>query len=504
MHLKKRLIILLLMSFYASFLPAQKAEYIWTFGDSAGINFNNLSTPQPITTSMRSRGSCVSISDSLGNLLFYANTRAATPGYTTKVYNKLNQEMSNCNNVVGDGWYNELLILPYPDHSNLFYLFTLDLVNNWGLYYSIVDLNLNNGLGDVSVKNQRLDYRYWADELRAIKHANGRDWWIFLRTEGNNFDSNYYKYLVTPFGIDSLPSQQIGLGSQTGFIEYKWNKVGDRFAMVNFAGLIEMYNFDRCSGMFYNPVTIRQPVLVGLAPSIWSCEFSASGNFLYVSANPGQPDSSRLIQIDLRNYPNNITQDTLWATYEPKYTAGALKRGPDDKIYFSCAYVGATGNNYPYADTMYNQYNMNLGVINSPDSLGLACDFQPWSFYLGGKRTYWGLPNNPDYDMGPVVGSICDSLSTGIASINDTKGVIKKVFPNPNSGAFYLELKQTFSEDVYAELYSLQGKLCARQLLDNSHYTTAIRFDSVSSGVYILKLRSPNSNLGTMKIVIAK
>jgi hypothetical protein len=182
---------------------------------------------------------------------------------------------------------------------------------------------------------------------------------------------------------------------------------------------------------------------------------------------------------------------------------GALKRGPDDKIYVSCAYTVA-GNNYPYADTMYNQYNMNLGVINSPDSLGLACDFQPWSFYLGGKRTYWGLPNNPDYDMGPVVGSICDSLSTGIASINDSKGVIQKLFPNPNNGAFYLELKQTFSEEVYAELYSLQGQLCARQLLDNTHYTTAIRFDATPAGVYILKLRSPNSNLGTMKVMIVK
>jgi hypothetical protein len=106
--------------------------------------------------------------------------------------------------------------------------------------------------------------------------------------------------------------------------------------------------------------------------------------------------------------------------------------------------------------------------------------------------------------MGPVVGSICDSLSTGIASINDSKGVIQKLFPNPNNGAFYLELKQTFSEEVYAELYSLQGQLCARQLLDNTHYTTAIRFDATPAGVYILKLRSPNSNLGTMKVIITK
>jgi Secretion system C-terminal sorting domain len=503
-HIVRVVFIIFLILGNCSVLSAQKSNYAWAFGDSAGIDFTNLSNPQPIETGMRSRGSCVSIADTSGNLLFYANTRASLPGYTTKVYNKLNQEMSNGYNVAGRGWYKELLIIPMPDNFNKYYLFTLSISTIIGLYYSVVDMSLNNGLGDVIVKNVKLHGVWMADCINAIKHANGRDWWIFMRTTQNNYDDKYYKYLVTPFGIDSLPAQQIGTGSGTGFIEFKWNKNGDRLAMVNFDGLIELYDFDRCSGMLSNPVTIRQQVMVSPVPSINFCEFSASGNFLYVSANPGQPDSSRLIQIDLRNYPNNITQDTLWATFEPKYTAGALKRGPDDKIYFSCAYVGSTGNNYPYADTMYNQYNMNLGVINSPDSLGLACDFQPWSFYLGGKRTYWGLPNNPDYDMGPVVGSICDSLSTGIASINDTKGVIQKVFPNPNSGAFYLELKQTFMEEVYAELYSLQGQLCARQLLDNTHYTTAIRFDAVQAGVYILKLRSPNSNLGTMKVIITK
>ncbi len=481
---------------------SQKSEYVWAFGDSAGIDFSSLSNPQPIETGMRSRGSCVSIADTNGNLLFYANTRASTPGYTTVVYDFQNHLMSNGINIAGIGWYRELIIVPVIDSSKKFYLFSVDDNINIGLYYSVIDLNLNNGLGEVSRKNVKIN-SLWIASINGIKHANGRDWWIFMRTTQNNYDDKYYKYLVTPIGIDSIQPQPIGTGSGTAFIEFKWNKRGDRLAMVNFDGLIELYDFDRCSGMLSNPVTVRQQVMVSPVPCLWSCEFSASGNFLYVSASPSQPDSNRIIQIDLRNYPNQIVQDTLYSVYYPNYTMGALKRGPDDKIYVSCAYTVA-GNNYPYADTMYNQYNMNLGVINSPDSLGLACDFQPWSFYLGGKRTYWGLPNNPDYDMGPVVGSICDSLSTGIASINDTKGVIQKLFPNPNNGAFYLELKQTFSEEVYAELYSLQGQLCARQLLDNTHYTTAIRFDAVPAGVYILKLRSPTSNLGTMKVIITK
>jgi hypothetical protein len=106
--------------------------------------------------------------------------------------------------------------------------------------------------------------------------------------------------------------------------------------------------------------------------------------------------------------------------------------------------------------------------------------------------------------MGPVVGSICDSLSTGFATITNTKGVINKVFPNPNNGAFYIELLQTFASPVWAELFDIQGKLCARQLIDNTHYTTPIRFEQVNPGIYVLKLNSNKNILGTVKVVVTE
>jgi hypothetical protein len=501
--MKKSFVLLIVTLILTVNCDAQKSGYVWTFGDSAGIDFNNLSNPQAIESAMDSRGSCTSIADSLGNLLFYAGINYYDLGFSTNVYNSLHQQMPNGDSLKGVAWYNELTIVPMPSNANKFYLFTLDVNFDIGLYYSIIDMNLNGGLGDVTLKNYNLNSNYWAGTIKAIKHANGRDWWLLMRTAANNFDDKYYRYLVSPSGIDSMPAQQIGTGSQTGFVEFKWNKQGDRMAMINLPGLIELYDFDRCTGLLSNPVTIRQPVLVNPSPKIWSCEFSSTGDFLYISANPIIPDSSRLIQIDLRNYPNNITMDTLWSTYYPKVTAGELKRGPDDKIYFSCSFT-ETLNTFPYDDTTYNAYNMNLGVINSPDSLGLACDFQPWSFYLNGKRTYWGLPNNPDYDMGPVVGSICDSLSTGFAAISNTKGVINKIFPNPNNGAFYIELLQTFASPVWAELFDIQGKLCARQLIDNTHYTTPIRFEQVNPGIYVLKLNSNKNVLGTVKVVVTE
>jgi hypothetical protein len=110
---------------------------------------------------------------------------------------------------------------------------------------------------------------------------------------------------------------------------------------------------------------------------------------------------------------------------------------------------------YPYQDTVYNMYNMNLSVINQPDSLGTACDFQPYSFYLGGKRTYLGLPNNPDYDLGAVAGSACDTI-TGIAP-SPLERVGVRLYPNPvNNILFISGLSDAKNELVVYDIYGRQ------------------------------------------------
>src|SRR5215216_1283827 len=99
----------LLISLFSFSSFSQSRNNIWCFGDSAGIDFSNLNNPVPIFTSLDTRGSSASISDSLGNLLFYANTRATIAGNTTLVWNMQNQLMENGDSIVGEGWYKELI-----------------------------------------------------------------------------------------------------------------------------------------------------------------------------------------------------------------------------------------------------------------------------------------------------------------------------------------------------------------------------------------------------------
>ena len=201
----------LLMSYSA--LSAQHRNDIWCFGDSAGINFSNLSNPSPIHSAVKSRGSCVSIADTSSNLLFYAYTRATVNGNTTLVKNHHDSLMANGANIVGRGWYLEAVIIDNPIGANQYYLFTVGVTTIFGLYYSKIDMNLNNGLGAVTQKNMQLLPYAATDGLTCVKHGNGRDWWIIFRKCGAYagwYDNRFYKYLVTPSGINLVDSQAIG------------------------------------------------------------------------------------------------------------------------------------------------------------------------------------------------------------------------------------------------------------------------------------------------------
>src|SRR5688500_17995858 len=101
---------------------SQNRNSIWCFGDSAGIDFRNLNNPAPIITSFDTRGSCVSIAKSIGELIFYSNTRATMGDHSTLVWDSSNQIMQNGSNIIGEGWYRELVIVPFPNDTNLFYL----------------------------------------------------------------------------------------------------------------------------------------------------------------------------------------------------------------------------------------------------------------------------------------------------------------------------------------------------------------------------------------------
>ncbi|MBK7966946.1 MAG: T9SS type A sorting domain-containing protein [Bacteroidetes bacterium] len=476
-------------------MQAQYTDVNWTFGDSCGVRFNTIGIDSFYLSSVKARGTNASISDSVGALLFYSASAhypvfiSGTTALVGAVYNKSHSIMQNGLYIRTGGWYQEMVIFPDPVGNNQFYLFGAGVTSNGnpGVSYSKIDLNQNGGLGAVTQKNILVQSGEINDGIIALKHGNGRDWWLFYKNWGYNTDT-IKSLLITPGGVSGPYVQAIGAMLNPGFYRFAINPEGNLVAGISMQGVLELFDFDRCTGIFSNHRIIRQ---VPSPPAdekdnFWAGAFSANGRYLYVAtANY----TCYLFQFDLlapNIFSSRVIVDSLDAPLAP---ASALRRAPDGKIYRAIAWNDGLSFNYPYNDTAYNVYNTHLSVINSPDSAGVACDYQPFSVYLPNCRTYLGLPNNPDYTLGPIIGSPCDTLTVGIDENNLEAQDNLVIAPNPFTARFKVSLKKgSFPEHFFYSIYNLQGQIVLEGKL-LSQFENFIELESVNPGMYLLQVQ---------------
>ena len=360
-------IVIILVTLICSYQAKCKKEaYNWYFGTHAGITFlpdgNN---PSVLYSSMMETfEGCSTISDSSGNLLFYTN------GVT--VWNKSHQIMPNGQGLYGSNSASQSsLVVPVPGNPNIFCLFTVacEETPSAGMCYSIVDMSLQGGLGDITTKNVQL-MTSATEKITAVKHSNNRDIWI-LAHEWNN--DAYYIYKISPAGLDVNP-KIIHIGSViTGD---PWNKIGymkvssngKKLAIVMYRmGVINIFDFNNTTGDLTNPLILNNNDYYGA----YGIEFSPDCSKLYLS-NHG---AGKLFQLNLKaGSANDIVNSASLISNNSQYNFGALQLGPDSKIYQS--------------KYMYSY----LGVINNPDSLGSKCNYLSDGIYLGGNKCQLGLP----------------------------------------------------------------------------------------------------------------
>lgn len=247
-----------------------------------------------------------------------------------KVYNASHQVIANGDSLKGSGgWYHEVTIIPFPGNDSLCYVFIIGVTVSiyYGLYYSIVNIKTDS----VIQKNMQLMPDQQADCISAVKHGNGRDWWIvgrrlaFSLAQWNN---EYYKFLVTPTGITGPYFQNIGDTNYSGISRISFSPTGDTLLFTNAGDVIQYFSFDRCTGLLSNPVTIIPAKASGYFEWTWSNDFSPDGRFIYTSTSK---DTTQLFQYDLQS-PNPLaTRVTLYQSTFPPYSGGDVKRAPEVK-----------------------------------------------------------------------------------------------------------------------------------------------------------------------------
>ncbi|MFN7014863.1 MAG: hypothetical protein ACK4ON_11405, partial [Bacteroidia bacterium] len=130
--------------------------------------------PVSKTSDISTYESCASISENVGNLLFYTN------GST--VWNKSNDVMFNGNDLeigsmtdLGSSIVQGTLILPNPAEINNYFIFQIQSGSSQGLKYTIVEINKDDEYGSVIDKNISLYTDEVTEMMQAVRHGNGQD-----------------------------------------------------------------------------------------------------------------------------------------------------------------------------------------------------------------------------------------------------------------------------------------------------------------------------------------
>jgi hypothetical protein len=427
------------------------------------------------------------ISDTLGNLLFYTNGY-----YIADASNDTMQNGSGINpgayaNFVPDGFLipQGALILKNPGFNNYYHLFheTIDNYPSVGngsfsfhFYMTTIDMNLAGGLGGVTAKNISLiNDSLTPGKIVACKHANGRDWWIVFHQANSNL---FYKLLFTPYGISGVYTQNIGAIRTFDAGQAKFSPNGEKFAFFHYFHGLDIYDFDRCTGMLSNAVSdTTLPWIVGNV----GCEFSPNSNLLYVS------NIEKVYQYDL-TATNIIGSRLEVAAYDNFYDVfpglGTYlcysQLAPDGKIYIT------TGNGTRY-----------FHVINSPDSLGLACNLLQHSLFIP-TYNFNTLPNPPNYFLGKIVGGPCDTVPFNNA-INELPEKVPKVMPNPTSGKFTLWFG-VHDKPGWAEIYDINGKCIHKETVPQWSQYKQMDISKEPQGVYLCRMSWGERN-SSVKII---
>ena len=354
----------------------------WFFGHGVGLDFSSGSPVEILGGQVNVHGGSASVCDSIsGELLFY------TDGLS--VWNVNHQTMPNGLNLQGSNTTTQsALIVPYPGNPEKYFIFTADQAGyngtNQGIHYSIVNMTLDNGLGDLTVINTPL-LSPATENIIVIRHCNMQDFWIIVHEQGNDA---FYTYPLTSAGIGFPVISNIGTPNNNVsglFMEsVGWMKAspdGRRIANVSHNTLnnVEVFDFDKSNGLINNPITIPIPFSpnnpnVSFGP--YGVSFSPNNDILYVSLTDYIQD--KIFQFDLlAGTPSQMISSATEFDISGFSGVDALQNAPDGKIYV--AFVVPIP---PY-----------IGVINNPNSLGDSCDFVEQGFTLSSNTPCYSFPN---------------------------------------------------------------------------------------------------------------
>ncbi len=387
----KKIYLLLLTACCAHFTYAQQEQF-WAFGFGAGLNFSS-GTPVPVNTAIDAAEGCASVCNSSGALLFYTNG--------TDVWNATDNIMPAGGNLQPDGAgtiSQAAVIIPMPDSSNKYYVFSL--TNNHRLFYSVVDMNLDGGLGDVIPGRKGILVDTGLTEQMTAVAGDDCNIWVLTVTQLGilkAFRVDYAGVTLTPVTSPVVQVSGWIVDGIVGCMSVAPNRQKLSIARNN---SLSLYDFDPATGTCSNAIVLDTVTVNNYATSF-------------------SPDNSKVYFTNFSQgvWQYDLSQPTPAQIVASKVTLAwngylGMKLAADGKIYTVNRYGGFG--------------NYLVDIIHAPNLAGPLCQLTSGILGIGGLNN--GLPNVVPAFIQRGISGAAKTVAGGCAAIDiilqaDTPGM---------------------------------------------------------------------------------
>jgi PKD repeat protein len=420
----KKIIYNVLILFISSAAFSQKNDHIWLMGNCYACYYNQAANENPSRGMtvfdfhqdpvyvyydsigrMSFVGTNVSMSNDEGELQFYTNGmaiyRADHSSITDTIMYGLDWVSFNIRGYpfsvpLGFPAFQRAISVEALDAEDEYLLFVLqgdnpDFLQPNELWMHRIDMKAGGEMmyqDSAILKDVRL-----SSQMQGVRHGNGRDWWVVV---SDYFMDGFYVFLITPEGVrveyQVMPNEMTRFGG--GQVAYSHGLIATHsaFNFTETGGRLGIYEFDRCTGR----ILLLEDEIVAIYSLGVGVAFSHDGRYLYVS------NTLELFQYD--TYAPNIIAskqkiadfngfEIHFNTWSVGQHLGAMGLAPDGRIYISPASLEA-------------KY---YGVIEDPHLPGMQSDVRQQHIETP-TRFSRTIPNHPNYRLGPLDGSPCDTL----------------------------------------------------------------------------------------------
>ncbi len=373
---------------------------------------------------------------------------------------------------------NSMFYLPSAYDTSIFFLIHIaEVINHlpnplFGIqaqyvYSTTISNNGDLDKEEVIIKNEILlnDTSMLGAPICAVRHANGKDWWILIPDRWSN---GYFTFKVDSTGPNFIHEQYIGdfTNPKAEGAEGKFSPDGLHFAWYHPKNGVFLFSFDRETGSLDDFKRVDTPESDFIAGG---CEFSPNSRYLYINTD------TSLYQLDLQasdiqgSLMHIADYDRFGAPLPTSFLYMALT--PDNRIFMN------TPNGTQY-----------LHVIENPNEKGLACNFIQHAIKLP-TVNYLTMPNFPNYRLSSINSPLCDSLTNNIGPILTRNKF--KVYPNPTSNYLVVECADN------SELETIFFKILELITTSGNYMDVA----NLPSGIYFLSIKEGQGSGQLVKII---